>query len=114
MSYKWIEDCCKEGELLDWESFVIDRVKPVGGGSLAGNRSIRRNEFSAEDDRILLDFVMKQKAAGAALQGNKIYESFAVAVAPPSSECLVDSSIPSTRHSHGGIGGLKCSQIVLR
>jgi len=82
VSYRWIEACCAEGELLDTESYVIEKTRPVGRGSLAGgqHRSVRRNEFSAEDDRLLLAFVMKQKAKGAAISGNRIYDSFAEAV----------------------------------
>ena len=83
VSYKWIEQCCREEELLDTESYVITKTRPSGGGSLGGgHRSVRRNEYSAEDDRILLAFVAKQKAAGAAIAGNRIYDSFAAAVPP--------------------------------
>jgi hypothetical protein len=83
VSYKWIERCCREEELLDTESYVIVKTRPAGGGSLGGgHRSVRRNEYSAEDDRILLAFVMKQKAAGGAIAGNRIYDSFAAAVPP--------------------------------
>src|SRR5277367_3599101 len=73
VSYRWIEQCCRDSELLDTESFKIEKIRPAGGGSLGGgHRSIRRNEFSPEEDRILLAFVMKQKAAGAAISGNRI------------------------------------------
>jgi hypothetical protein len=83
VSYRWIEQCCSEEELLDTESYVIVNRRPAGGGSLrGGHRSVRRNEYSPEDDRILLAFVMKEKAAGGAISGNRIYDSLAAAVPP--------------------------------
>jgi len=75
ISYKWIEECCKRGELVDTETHKIRR--PVStGGSL--HRSSRRNEFSAADDRLLIAHIKKHP--GAAIQGNKIYDSLAAEV----------------------------------
>ena len=75
ISYKWIEECCKQGELVDTESHEIR--KPVStGGSF--HRSSRRNEFSAADDRLLIAHIKKHP--GAAIQGNRIYDSLAAEV----------------------------------
>ena len=79
ISYKWIEECCREGELVDYESH---RIVKTGGLSKPGvlHRSARRNEFSSADDQLLLEYVKKHAAAQGAIQGNKIYEAFAAAV----------------------------------
>jgi hypothetical protein len=72
-SYKWIEECCKLGELVDTESHKIY----VTGGKSNVFRTARRNEFSAADDRILLEHLKTQVARGAAIKGNLIYDSLA-------------------------------------
>ena len=75
ISYKWIEECCREGVLVDTESYKIHRQ-----GNISSRRTARRNEFSAEDDRLLIEYVKKHAAVNGAIFGNKIYESFAAAV----------------------------------
>lgn len=75
ISYRWIEECCKQGELLDLESHKIRRSRTTGI-----HRTGRRNEFSAEDDRILLDHIKKSVARGESAKGNRIYDSLAQAV----------------------------------
>lgn len=75
ISYKWIEECCKREELVDTESFEIHRPVTTSGSL---NRSNRRNEFSAADDRLLIAHIKKHP--GAAIQGNKIYDILAAEV----------------------------------
>lgn len=94
ISYKWIEKCCSEEELVDQTPYEIVKT---GGLSKPGtaNRSVRRNEFSAADDGLLLEYVKKHAVHGA-LQGNKIYEAFSLAVHSPysSSMMLIVASSP--------------------
>jgi len=75
ISYKWIEECCKRGELVDTESYKIHKPGTTGGSL---HRSSRRNEFSPADDRLLIAHIKKHP--GAAVQGNKIYDSLAADV----------------------------------
>jgi hypothetical protein len=77
-SYKWIEDCCKEGRLVDDDKYEIPRTGTIAVGV---HRSSRRNEFSPDDDKILMDIVKKQIAAGAAVSGNNLYIGIAGRVA---------------------------------
>ena len=73
-SYKWIEECCSRGHLVDHEPYRIGA--PRRGTAGVAHRSARRNEFTPEDDRLLIEF-LKRHAAHGAICGNKIYESFA-------------------------------------
>lgn len=77
ISYKWIEECCRTGELVDTESHKIHRLGSRGTG---GHRTARRNEFSAADDHLLINFIKRQAAANGAISGNKIYDSLAAVV----------------------------------
>jgi hypothetical protein len=76
-SYKWIEECCRQGELVDADSHKIRGIQKGISGS---HRSGRRNEFSAADDRILIDHIKINAARGAHTKGNVIYDSLARAV----------------------------------
>ena len=78
ISYKWIEECVKQGEQVDRESYKIRRPSHVRAHST--HRSLRRNEYSVEDDRILIEHVKKHAARGASISGNKIFDSFAAEV----------------------------------
>ena len=83
ISYRWIEECIREGQLVEEESHRIHRLGNRHGGTGGGGsglRSARRNEFSPADDRILIDYLKRKKAAGESLQGNNIYKTFADAV----------------------------------
>ena len=60
---------------MDTESYKIRRPGTTGGSL---HRSSRRNEFSAADDRLLLAHIKKHP--GAAIQGNKIYDSLSAEV----------------------------------
>ena len=67
-SYKWIEECCREGMIVDDSQYPLHKVARPNG-----QRNPVRTEFTPQDDKILIDFITKQK--GAALSGMKIYES---------------------------------------
>ena len=43
-------------------------------------RSARRNEFTADDDKLLIEFLKEQYEKGAGLSGTKIYDAFAARV----------------------------------
>jgi hypothetical protein len=77
ISYRWVEDCLRNGHLVDPEQHRIEGQAAKTSGT---SRSSRRNEFTAADDKLLIDFIKKQASMGASLSGNKIYEEFAVAV----------------------------------
>jgi hypothetical protein len=104
ISYKWIEECCRTGELVDTESHKIRRL---GNRNTGGHRTARRNEFSAADDRLLVEFVKKHAAVNGAISGNKIYDSLAAVVSPASHYHALIVSIVNTLLSRGGIGGLR-------
>jgi hypothetical protein len=66
---------------VDTEPFEIKVNAPtVRTGGTAGMRSARRNEFTAEEDRLLLAYVKAQIAANKPVGGNVIYNAFAEAV----------------------------------
>jgi hypothetical protein len=78
VSYKWIEECCRNGELVDMDDHRI--FKKANGPTAPFGRSIRGNEFTAEDDKILIKYLKQQYKNGAALSGNKPYDALAVKV----------------------------------
>ena len=80
ISYKWIEESIRNGELQDPEKYRI--AAPAGGGS--GARTARRTEFSPRDDQILLEAVRKATEMGLGLSGNKLYDDIASRVSLPS------------------------------
>lgn len=105
ISYKWLEECIKQRELIDTESHKIRKAGAISGGHRTG----RRNEFSPNDDRILIDHIKKQPPS-AHLRGNVIYDSLAQVVCLPSpfsyGFLLIIVSTLNIRLSHGGIDGL--------
>jgi len=84
VSYKWIEECCSKGELVDVEDHRIRLAETKPGvpkkhvGPLA--RTSRRNEFTAEEDRMLIDYLKQQHAKGSSLNGTRIYRALAALV----------------------------------
>ena len=76
ISYKWLDNCCNRRELLDLEDYKI-----VGKTKAAAVRKAFRHDFTAADDRILIEFLKEQGLKGnIALSGNKIYEALAAKV----------------------------------
>lgn len=66
---------------MDTQPHVIHVNTPkVRGGGTAGMRTARRNEFTPEDDRLLLEYIKSQVAVNKSLSGTVIYNAFAEAV----------------------------------
>lgn len=74
-SWRYIDESIKRGALQDLESHragpPVGQIRRVGS-SMPGRSG--RVPFSAEDDRILLDWVSEGARQGASLKGNKLYE----------------------------------------
>jgi len=84
---------------LDTENFKIKtKTKTIL------RKSAKRNEFSAEDDKIFLDYLKEQNQNGFGLSGNKIYQAFAEKVRPCRSPS--NGSILNIQLSRGAIAGL--------
>jgi hypothetical protein len=117
VSYQWIEACIRDDVLHEIGKFVIAgknsvAAKSGAAGRRPGNgRTYKRNEFTREDDQILLDACKKQVAIGGALQGNKMYDAIAETVTSPFD--VVNGSISNILHSHGGIVGLRLFRGIL-
>ncbi|KAK8069836.1 hypothetical protein PG994_006452 [Apiospora phragmitis] len=62
-SWKWIEDSVKKGKLLDADDYLI-------GG--------KPQEQAREDDRVLMEWVLRRERQGESILGNKIYQELAV------------------------------------
>ena len=80
ISYKWLEESIRLGELQDPEKYRIAVPSRTQGG-----RTFRRTEFSKKDDQILLEAVGKATEMGLALSGNKLYDDIASQVCLPRS-----------------------------
>lgn len=76
ISYKYIEDCVREGKLLNIESpkyrVHIQPQRRPGVSSNGGKKT--RNAFTPEEDTVLVKWVVQQRNAGYATKGNVIYE----------------------------------------
>lgn len=75
ISWQWIEQSVKQGRLLDTDDF---RAGPAMGvvrdiGSARPTRG-GRTAFTAEDDRILMEWVTRAEKKGAFVKGNEIYK----------------------------------------
>ncbi|KAK3692964.1 TRF2-interacting telomeric protein/Rap1 C terminal domain-containing protein [Podospora appendiculata] len=74
ISWKFIEDSVKRGELCDMDKYRIaqaDEPRPLGSTKPVKGT---KNPFSKRDDEILLKFIRRQERTGASLSGNKIYQ----------------------------------------
>ena len=75
ISWTFIEKSVKNGKLEDIKDHpagpVAQNTRPVG--SRQPTKSTR-TPFTAEDDRILLNWVVKAERDGLAIRGNEIYE----------------------------------------
>ncbi|KAK8115948.1 hypothetical protein PG984_012450 [Apiospora sp. TS-2023a] len=79
-SWKWIQDSVKKGELLDLDDYLIGS-KPQEGQARVGPSApgkSTRTPFTDEDDRILMEWVIKREREGESVQGNKIYQELAI------------------------------------
>ena len=75
-SYKWIDNSIKNGALEDLDDYLAG--PPVGipraMGSTIRPAKNSRNFYSAEDDRILLEWVQVHGQKGASMAGNETYK----------------------------------------
>ncbi|KAK4458138.1 Rap1 Myb domain-containing protein [Cladorrhinum samala] len=77
LSYKFIDACIAEGELVDAEEFRLAKgliVRPVG--STKPTKGVR-TRFTPADDQILVSWVHQHQRLGASISGNKIYQELA-------------------------------------
>ena len=76
VSYRFIEESIKAGELLDPSAFTCG--PPVGSvravGSIVRPAKTIRNPFTAEDDAVLTEWVLSSIRNGGTEMGNKIYQ----------------------------------------
>lgn len=81
ISYRFIEDCIKQKQIVDATSFLVgpalDSIRKVGS---ARPPSSSRHPFTAEEDRILWSWVKTCRAEGKGTSGNAIYQSLATKV----------------------------------
>ncbi|KAI9650609.1 hypothetical protein NHQ30_000627 [Ciborinia camelliae] len=76
ISWKFIEESTKAGELVDIEKYRCGA--PVGaiekqGSATAKPAKTTRTPFTTEDDRILTEWVLEAERNGRSTKGNKIY-----------------------------------------
>ena len=87
VSWKWIDESAKTGRLLDLEKYrcapVVGTVRIPGAGPSLPTRA-GRVPFTAEDDRILMDWVGRAEQKGIATKGNELYKQLAEKVVKPS------------------------------
>jgi hypothetical protein len=83
VSYRWIEECCAKNEVVDTAPHVIAVNKPsIRTGGAAGMRTARRNEFTPQEDALLIEYLKSQVAVNKPIGGNAPYNAFAEAVCP--------------------------------
>lgn len=74
-SWTFIERSIRNGKLEDIDDHragpIAQNTRPVG--SKQATKSTR-TPFTAEDDRILMDWVVKAERKGLAIKGNEVYE----------------------------------------
>ena len=84
LSYSWqyIERSVRNGVLENLEDHRVGEprgtVRTVGSVTIPTKGT--RTPFTAEDDRVLFEWVAKSEARGGAVLGNKIYEQLAAQV----------------------------------
>ncbi|KAK3394940.1 hypothetical protein B0H63DRAFT_445024 [Podospora didyma] len=76
VSFKYIEDSIKRGELCNIEDYKIAKAKPAGAPGSSSNK-FTRNIFTKADDQILIDWVCHKEASGEFVNGNEIYKELA-------------------------------------
>lgn len=89
-SWKYIEQSVKNGELEDAEKHLIHAASTSKGSpasiapghTAGGSRPTKstRTDFTAADDKFLLQWLAKGQAQGMALMGNVIYKQLEKAV----------------------------------
>ncbi|KAK0707457.1 TRF2-interacting telomeric protein/Rap1 C terminal domain-containing protein [Lasiosphaeris hirsuta] len=76
-SWKYVEDCLREGELVDIDGYRIEHaVAPRPAGSAQPTKGTK-TPFTQQDDRLLIRWVLEQERKGEATGGQKIYVALA-------------------------------------
>lgn len=76
-SYKYIEQCVRQGRLVDLEAHRAGPSQPRGMGASNIPKKGTRSFFTLEDDQLLYDFLQQfENQENAPLHGNKIYQLF--------------------------------------
>jgi hypothetical protein len=104
VSWKYIEDSVKEGELRNINEYTKASglsQRPVGSTQPA---KATRNKFTVEEDQLLGSWVLKQEHLGEKLGGNKIYQLFAETVRPRYYSIRNTANGVSTQLIHGNRG----------
>ena len=83
VSWKWIEQCVKQGQVLEIDEFLAGPA-PKTIREVASGRPTRggRTPFTAEDDRLLMEWVTRAERQGASIKGNEIYKQLELKVNP--------------------------------
>lgn len=76
VSWTYLEQSIKKGQLEDFEAHRISSSRQTGGGPSQPNKSTR-TPFTQEDDRAISIWVAKADKLGLPVKGNEIYEQFA-------------------------------------
>lgn len=76
VSWTYLEQSIKRGQLEDLETHRISSSRQTGGGLSQPNKSTR-TPFTQEDDRAISIWVAKAYHRGLSIKGNEIYEQFA-------------------------------------
>ena len=75
ISWTYVEESIRNGALAEMENHRAGTVSYIARevGSAAGPTKVGRTPFTAEDDRILMDWVMKGERAGIQTRGNELF-----------------------------------------
>jgi hypothetical protein len=76
ISYQFIEASIRSKSLADPRPYAVGppAASPREVGSVLPAKTSTRRQFSADDDRILMQWIAKSKAQGAYISGNVIYQ----------------------------------------
>jgi hypothetical protein len=77
LSYKFIEEAIKQGEIPDDEAFLANRRKSANSTAATSSKKSTRTLFTDDDDKLLYALVHKAKEQGYAIQGNTLYQVLA-------------------------------------
>ncbi|KAI4765096.1 hypothetical protein E4T52_00027 [Aureobasidium sp. EXF-3400] len=78
LSYKFIEEAIKQGDIPDEEPFHANRRKSANPATTTGpSKKSTRTPFTDDDDKLLYKLVHTANEQGYAIQGNTLYQTLA-------------------------------------
>lgn len=80
VSWQWIDACIEKGDTCDQDKYKIPTGEPRRPGLSSTGPKGTRTPFTPNDDKILIEWVLEQEAAGAYIKGNTIYDKLAAEV----------------------------------